>query len=150
MSERKKKPIDLFFVDFLLGVDLCITYLLDPNEFADLFMAFSATHMNGAEPTDSTLDDFERKDLASYKSRTSNSTARLQRSINEFSEIGSDEEVDDVMGSYICTTPKVRQTNLNGFLCKYYCDFGIVCRHKNRLGHVESVQLSAKTGTYQA
>lgn len=91
-------------------------------------MAFSATHMNGAEPTDSTLDDFERKDLASYKSKANaNSTARLQRSINEFNEIGSDEEDNDVMGAYICTTPKVRQTNSNGFLCEYYCFFFWTC-----------------------
>lgn len=122
---------------------MCITYSVDPNEFAELFMAFSATHMNGAEPTDSTLDDFERKDLASYKSKA-NSSARLQRSINEFNEIGSDEEDNDVMGAYICTTPKVRQTNFNGFLCDNYCFLGLVCRHRNRLGHVESVHLSVR------
>lgn len=76
-------------------------------------MAFSINHLNGADPTDSTLDDFERKELANYKKTNKpNTSVRLQQNIDD---IGSDED-DDVMGAYICTTPKVKGDNLSDIL----------------------------------
>lgn len=90
-----------------IGFDLCISYSIDPREFVEIFMAFSINHLNGAEPTESTLDDFERKELANYKVKKSNTNVKLQQSFNECDEIGSDEEDNDVLGAYICTTPKV-------------------------------------------
>lgn len=86
---------------------MCITYSIDPREFVEIFVAFSINHLNGAEATDSTLDDFERKELANQKAKT-NTNVRTQHKTMEFDEIDSDEEDDDVMGAYICTTPKVR------------------------------------------
>lgn len=83
----------------------------------EIFVAFSINHLNGAEATDSTLDDFERKELANYKAKTN---VRTQKKSMEFDGIGSDEEDDDVMGNYICTTPKVRQDFYRFFLLVKY------------------------------
>lgn len=76
----------------------------------DIFVAFAANHSIGTDITESTLDDFERKELQNQKSNAqkAKTEAKTQRHVDfEFNEMGSDEEGDDVMGAYICTTPKV-------------------------------------------
>lgn len=132
-----------------IGVDLCITYSVDPREFVEIFVAFCINHLNGADPTDSTLDDFERKELANHKAKNNKTTtsARIQQTNYE---IDSDEEDDDVMGAYICTTPKVRNDFFAGFSFSFSsssseflilkCNWNY--RHKNRIDHVELVHLS--------
>lgn len=97
---------------FGIGVHLCISYGIDQREFGENFFAYCANNLNGAEPTESTIDDFERKELINNKAKSkSNAGAKVQRSINDFEydEIGSDGEDNDVMGAYICTTPKVNE-----------------------------------------
>lgn len=92
-----------------IGVDLCIDYRIDPREFVEIYMAYVLNNLNGAEPTDSTLDEFERKELASYKSKATSNVNTFHKSINEYDDNVSDDDDNDVMGAYICTTPKVNQ-----------------------------------------
>lgn len=85
---------------------MCISYAVEPREFVELYMPFMVSNLKQDEDaTDSTLDNFERKILANYKSNASN-TSEVQRNHNDY-EIGSDDDDDAVMGAYICTTPKV-------------------------------------------
>lgn len=95
----------------MLGVNLCATYAVDPREFVEIFVAFSINNLNGTDPTESTLDDFERKELTNYKSSgygKDNAASPMQSNVTAFyDEIGSGGENDDVMDAYICTTPKV-------------------------------------------
>lgn len=90
---------------------MCSSYAIDPEEFVDIFIAFVINNMKGGDISESTLDDFERKELSNQKSITTKSknASKTQRNMDmEFNEIGSDGEGDDVMGAYIgCTTPKV-------------------------------------------
>lgn len=73
-------------------------------------MAFAINHMNGTELPESILDDFERKELANNKSNKIKNDSKIQRNIDlDFDENDSDCDGDDVMGAYICTTPKVRK-----------------------------------------
>lgn len=87
---------------------MCISYGIDPREFVEIYVAYILNHMNGAEPTESIMDEFERKELANHK-KASRNISKLQRSINEYDDNVSDDDDNDVMGAYIgCTTPKVR------------------------------------------
>lgn len=89
---------------------MCISYGIDQSEFGENFFAYCANNLNGADPTESTIDDFERKELLNYKSKAkTNASGKAQQNINGFNydEIGSDGEDNDLMGAYICTTPKV-------------------------------------------
>lgn len=92
------------------GVDLSLTYSVDPREFVEIFVAFAVNNAKNSDVTDSTLDDFERKELANQKSaaqKAKNATRAARNMDFEYNEIGSDDEGDEVMGAYICTTPKV-------------------------------------------
>lgn len=96
-----------FVVDFFLfqlGVELCITYSIDSNDLVETYVTFSINANAGTEVTETSLDDFERKELTNYKSK---SNVKIQRNINNFDDIGSDGDDNDVMGAYVCTTPKV-------------------------------------------
>lgn len=91
-------------------MDLCISYnITDPREFVEVYVAFTINHLNGAEPTLSALDDFERKELVNYKKKSAElaKSANTQRNLNDFEDFDDDGIDDDVMGAYICTTPKV-------------------------------------------
>lgn len=108
-----------------------------------MYMAFVLNHLNGAEATESTLDDFERKELASNKLKAASNVSKAQISINNYDEIGSDED-DNVMDAYIpnCTTPKVRNEisfEKVTFFCIKLLTF---CRLRNRIDHIASVHLS--------
>ncbi|XP_031640662.1 DNA polymerase alpha subunit B [Contarinia nasturtii] len=91
-------------------VELCISYSIVPNDFVETYVTFSVNTEAGTEVTESLLDDFERKELTNYKSK---SNAKTQQNINtfEYDEIGSDGDDNDVMGSYVCTTPKANKLN---------------------------------------
>lgn len=98
---------------------MCISYSIDPRDFVEIYLAYMLNHMNGADPTESILDEFERKELANYKKANSNIN-NLQRNINDYDDNVSDDDDDDVMGAYICTTPKVTiviQFRQSTFLC---------------------------------
>lgn len=98
-----------FFIFFFLGLDLCNTYdIVDPKEFVEIYVAFSVNHLNGGEPSLSTLSDFERKELSSNKSKAKEPVAKKHVNLDDFDN-GNDIEDDDVMDAYICKTPKVCQ-----------------------------------------
>lgn len=91
----------------ILGVDLCTDYLIEPQEFVEELFAFTVNTSTGTECTESTLDDFERKELTNYKSGRKNNASKMQQNVNfHYDDIESDGE-NDVMDAYICTTPKV-------------------------------------------
>lgn len=95
---------------FCLGMHLCITYGIDQSEFGEIFFTYCANNLNGADPTETTIDDFERKELMHYKAKAKANTSGIaHQGTNDFDYggIGSDGEDNDVMGAYICTTPKV-------------------------------------------
>lgn len=110
------------------GLDLCTTYNVDPVEFVEQWMAFSLSHLNGAEPTLDYLNDLERKELANKKCSKTNKNDRLNvghsshsdaANLQQLKIYGSDldrnEDVGDVMDSYLCNTPKV-SANLYSFI----------------------------------
>lgn len=92
----------------ILGVDLCITYSIEPQEFVEELFAFTVNTSTGMECTESALDDFERKELMNYKSGRKNIASKTHQNVNfHYDNIESDGENDEVMDAYICTTPKV-------------------------------------------
>lgn len=122
MNNTSRAKYSIHFNLFCAGLDLSITHNIDPREFVEIFVAFSVNHLNGAEPTLSSLDDFERKELANYKNKP-NETSKLQN-FNDFDEIGDDDDdTDDVMEAYICTTPNVRIFSFF-FFCENYSNLG--------------------------
>lgn len=133
-----------------LGLDLCTTYNVDPVEFVEQWMAFSLSHLNGAEPTLDYLNDLERKELANKKALKSakNDRFNVQRDadIKQLRIYGSDmdriENVGDVMDSYLCNTPKVSANIFykclsENFMSEYLSCFlmffaiGLGCRYKS-------------------
>lgn len=88
-----------------LGFDLSVSYNVEPQAFAELYVAYSATYCDGAEPTISSLEDFERKELANYKNKVFEST-NTQREYDDYNEIADDDD-DDLMEAYVCNTPTV-------------------------------------------
>lgn len=95
----------------ILGIDLCIAHSKDPQEFAEDLFTFTINGSTGIEVTETTLDDFERKGLTNFKSSrhgTKNSVNTTPQNVNfQYDGIDSDDENDEVMDAYICTTPKV-------------------------------------------
>lgn len=91
------------------GVHLCVEYsITDAVEFVERWVAFSLTHLNGADPTLDNLNELERKEFeknsknannAKNKS-TSNKTDNNSSSYDDFPD-------DDIMDSYGLHTPKV-------------------------------------------
>lgn len=97
---------------FWPGVDLCTAHAIDPEQFVEMLFAFTVNNSHEMNITESAMDDFERKELTNHKGsarhRTKNGASKPQPHVNAFyDEIGSDDENDDVMDAYICTTPKV-------------------------------------------
>lgn len=91
------------------GLDLTNSYnISDPREFVDTYVAFSATHLNGAEPSADTLITFERKELSTIKHKPIAPRIHAAVNLTDFDQ-DAEMEDDDVMDSYICRTPKVRQ-----------------------------------------
>lgn len=95
----------------LTGLELCSEYLIDdPEQFVDKWMAFSINKFAGAEPTLQYLTDFENNEL-----KNKNPAAKIKRStVPERSQIkvyhqDSEDEENDLLGNYVCITPKVSQ-----------------------------------------
>lgn len=92
-------------------------------------MAYCANNLNRADSTLSTLDDFERKELTSYKKKTKDTTKinNLSRNMDEFEDYNSsdndDDHDDDVLSAYICTTPKVIKYKQNYHFSKFTQNF---------------------------
>ena len=71
-------------------------------------MAFSISHLNGAEPTIQYLVDFENKQLKN-QNKTSSKPKRAgsERSQLKVYNQESDDEENEILGAYVCMTPKV-------------------------------------------
>lgn len=85
---------------------------MKPQEFAELYVAYSATYCDGAEPTISSLEDFERKELANYQNKA------VESKIDDYHDIADDDDDDDddMMVAYGCNTPTVSiNCSLNNF-----------------------------------
>lgn len=63
---------------FLPGVEICVLHLIDEEEFAETWMAYSITHLNGDVPTVETLAQMERKELSSNTKMSANSSNSRQ------------------------------------------------------------------------
>lgn len=92
------------------GLEFSITYDIEPRELVEIFIAYCANHINNGEPTLSTLDDFERKELQKRTNSSKSTAFQPQRNPIDIDEYGGDsdgEDDNDVMSAYIDTTPKV-------------------------------------------
>lgn len=83
----------------------------DSREFVETYVAFSATHLNGVEPSAETLANFERKELSTMKNKPIAPRKHVTVNLTNF-EQDAEMEDDDVMDSYIARTPKVRQQKM--------------------------------------
>ena len=116
-----------FFLIPFVGVDFCQTYDIDdPVEFVEQWMAFTVSHLHGAEPSLENLNDFERKELipskkekaptnvlAAAKKRAEDVSAVNLKVYGQSTNEGFNDDGDNVMDSYIYNTPKV---NINCLL----------------------------------
>lgn len=88
-------------------------HLDDPVEFVEKWMAFSISHLNGAEPTVQFLVDFENKELKNQNK--ANSKAKRvdgdRPQLKVYNQESEDEE-NDILGAYVCITPKVSNNSL--------------------------------------
>lgn len=113
-------PIFGFISISFLGVELCITYnLSDAKDFVESYVAFSVNNLNGVEPTVNSLNEFERKELATNqinaKPSKTRSSSNKRNDYDPYDDMGmdiDDDGGDDLMGSYIGTTPKVSRHNV--------------------------------------
>lgn len=92
----------------LLGVELCNEYnITDPAEFVERWVAFSLSHLNGADPTLDLLNEMERKEFANRKhindSKNKPTPNKQQSNSSNYDNFPD----DDIMDSYGFTTPKV-------------------------------------------
>lgn len=96
----------LFVDEKLAGLELCSEYCIDdPEQFVDKWMAFSINKFAGAEPTLQYLTDFENNEL---KNKNPAKTKRVpERSQIKVYHQESDDEENDLLGNYVCITPKV-------------------------------------------
>lgn len=110
----------------MVGLELCAEYNLDdPEQFVDKWMAFSINKFAGSEPTLQYLTDFENNEL-----KNKNPSAKTKRlAVPERSQIKvyhqeSEDEENDLLGNYVCITPKVSQKSRNSqeFSPSLLCD----------------------------
>lgn len=96
----------------LSGLDMFADYNLDdPVEFVEKWMAFSISNLNGAEPTVDLLNDFEIKEFknkkpSNAKSMRNGSKPTESKRLKVYNQ-DSDDEENDLLGNYVCITPKV-------------------------------------------
>lgn len=93
-------------------MDLCITHNInDEKEFVESYVAFSVSHLNGAEPSIESLSEFERKELIQQKKKPkeSNGSRRMDQDTTNFNHFDAREfeDGDELMEAYISKTPKV-------------------------------------------
>lgn len=97
-----------------IGLTLCLNYdIAEAKDFVEMYVAYSVSKLNGAEPSIETLEEFERKELTNYKSkrsaRNANREAHQSKNFEDFEHFNgvADDDVDEIMDSYVCKTPKV-------------------------------------------
>jgi hypothetical protein len=49
---------------FIVGAEICISNGIDEEELVEVWMAFSVSHLRGADPTLDTLVQMERKEFS--------------------------------------------------------------------------------------
>lgn len=105
--------VNLYISD-VLGLEICISYNIeDASEFVEQWIAYSVSHFHGGEPTIEYLTEFERKDLAGkrdkqlFVKKQSNATSALSISTTAVASSSFQDDDDDMLGAYICNTPKV-------------------------------------------
>lgn len=82
--------------------------LTDAEDFVDRWMAFSISNLGGAEPTLQYVNDFENKELKNQITNTKSKKAESSdRSKLKVYHQESDDEENDLLGNYVCITPKV-------------------------------------------
>lgn len=82
----------------------------DPEQFVDKWMAFSINKFAGAEPTIQYLTDFENNELKNKIPATKSKRSGLpERSQIKVYHQDSDDEENDLLGNYVCITPKVSE-----------------------------------------
>lgn len=59
-------------------MEICVLHNIDEEEFAETWMAYSITHLNGDVPTVETLAQMERKELSSNAKMSANSSNSRQ------------------------------------------------------------------------
>lgn len=59
-------------------MEICVLHNIDEEEFAETWMAYSITHLNGDVPTVETLAQMERKELYSNVKMSANSSTSRQ------------------------------------------------------------------------
>lgn len=91
------------------GLEICTLYNIDdPEELVDAWMAFSVTKYNGANPTVQSLIDFENQEFKNQKkSNKSKNSGASERSQLKVYNQESDDDENEILGSYVCITPKV-------------------------------------------
>jgi hypothetical protein len=97
------------------GIELTSIYNLDdPVEFVEKWMAFSISNLSGAEPTVAFLNDFENKELKNQNKATSKQKRvdESKRSQLKVYNQESEDEENDILGAYVCITPKVSQHSI--------------------------------------
>lgn len=70
-------------------------------------MAFSISHLDGAEPTLEHMIDFENKEFKNQNHATKKLKRPAERPQLKVYNQESDEEDNDMLGAYVCITPKV-------------------------------------------
>lgn len=97
----------------LPGIEICINYNIeDASEFVEQWIAYSVSHFNGGEPTIEYLNEFERKDLAGKRDKQLHSSKKQLNatSVSVAASSFQDDDDDDMLGAYICNTPKVGES----------------------------------------
>lgn len=94
-----------------LGLEISAVYQLDnAAEFVEQWMSFSISNLGGAEPTVEYLRNMEIKE---YQNKAANDFAKTESkseaasgSLQVYND-SDDDMTNDLLGSYVCVTPKV-------------------------------------------
>jgi hypothetical protein len=109
---------------FHTGLEICKSHRLDdPVEFVEKWMAYSISNLEGAEPTVQFLLEMENREYKHQNTKSQaikSSSSSSKRSAKETSNLrvynqrdddddDMDEEENELLGSYVCITPKVSE-----------------------------------------
>lgn len=93
-----------------VGLEICVNCGQDdPVEFVEQWMAFSISHLSGAEPTVQYLIEMENKVVVKLPKSgftTKAISSAPSTNLKVYNE-DSDDEQNDLLGAYVCITPKV-------------------------------------------
>ncbi|XP_037026973.1 DNA polymerase alpha subunit B [Bradysia coprophila] len=87
-------------------VHLCNEYNITAADFNSIWVAFSLTHLNGADPTLDNLNELERKEFANAKNVNNSKNKTTSQQPDNNSSCYDDLPDDDIMDSYGFHTPK--------------------------------------------